>query len=170
MRTFTTEHTVYTLDELSPEAREQAIQDRRDYEWEYGMEWLNDDIEYKLEELFETHGITDNGTDMAYSLSYNQGDGASFTGEIEWKAWRATITRTNHMYYHWNSTSISEMTSLKTDKDAPQQTLEKLEAIIKDIGKELERYGYDCINTYLDDENITELLQDDEFYEDGRML
>lgn len=169
MRTITTEHKLYKLDELSEEARAKAIEDRRQHEWEWGMEWLEDDVRYKLEELFEEHGITDVDTTLHYSLGYSQGDGASFTGDIEWKAWRASITK-NHWgthYQHWNSVHIDEMTSLKTDKDAPEDTQDKLLAIVHDIGKELERYGYDCIETYTSDENIKELLQDDEFYEDG---
>lgn len=171
MRTFTTEHTVYTLDELSPEARAKAIKDWQDSESEYGdWHWLEDDVRYKLDELFEEHGITDKGTSLHYSLGYSQGDGASFTGDIEWKAWRASIGKNswgNH-YEHWNSVSIEEMTSLKTDKDAPEDTQGKLLSIIHDIGKELERYGYDCIETHLSDENAEGMLEGDEFYEDGR--
>lgn len=170
MRTITTEHKLYTLDELSEEARAKAIGDRRQDEWEWGMEWLPDDMQYKLDELLEEHGIYGVDTELHYSFSYSQGDGASFTGDIEWKSWRATITKNQWgtQYSHWNSVYINEMTSLKTDKEAPEDTQDKLLAIIHDIGKELERYGYDCIETYTSDENIAELLQDEEFYENGR--
>lgn len=172
MRTFTTEHTVYTLDELSPEARAKAIENRQQAEWEYGMEWLEDDVRYKLDELFKQHGITDKGTRLHYSFSYSQGDGASFTGDIEWKAWRASIGKNQWgRYSHWNSVGIDEMTSLKTDKEAPEDTQDKLLSIIHDIGKELERYGYDCIETYTSEENIADMLSGNEyeFYKDGTM-
>lgn len=172
MRTFTTEHTVYTIDELSEDARARAIEDYRQSIWESGLDDLEYEMELKLEELFEQHGITDKGTQLRYSLSYSQGDGASFTGDIEWKAWRATIG-TNYWgvrYKHWNSVEISEMTSIKTDKDAPQATEDKLMDIIHEIGKALERFGYDYIECITSDETILENIRANkyEYYSDGR--
>lgn len=173
MRTFTTKHTVYTVDELNTEARERAIEDARNGEWEYGLEWLGDAMMEQLSELLEKHKIYGVDTQVHYSLSYCQGDGASFTGDIEWGAWRATIEKNhwgNH-YSHSKSVSVTEMTSIKTDKEAPEATMKKLEAIVESIGDELEKYGYDCIEDATSDETLLENLRANEyeFYKNGAM-
>lgn len=174
MRTFTTTHKVYTLDELSDEARERAIEDYRQSEWEHGFTYLEEDMRWKLDELLKQNKIEDRGTELRYSLSYCQGDGASFTGDIEWRGtWRARIGNNSYgwHYSHWNTICIEEMTSLRTDKEAPDETQDKLLDILHDINKELERYGYDCIEDATSDETIIETIKANEyeFYENGRM-
>lgn len=159
---------VYSYSELSEEAQEVA----RDWYREHDdMPFLYEDMEYRLGELFKEYGITDKGTQLHYSLSYCQGDGASFTGDIEWKAWRATIGQNswgNH-YSHSKTVDVKEMNSLKTDKDAPDETWGKLQEIVEEIGDKLAKHGYEVIEHLRSDENVEDLIlaNEYEFLEDG---
>lgn len=170
MRTFTTEHTVYTFDELSKEAQQKAIEDYREG---MGFPLLEEDMTDQLHTLLKKNGITPVDVQVRYSLGYSQGDGASFTGDIEWKSWRADVGKNHwgHHYAHWNSVDVVEMTSLKTDKEAPQETYDKLDDIVHSIGRELEVIGYKIIEEGRSDKNITELIlaNEYEFYENGKM-
>ena len=165
MRTYTTEHTVYTCDELTKEAQTRAIDDYRQSEWETGLYGLEEDMTEELHRLLKQHKITPVNVTVRYSLSNCQGDGASFTGDIEYKAWRATVGANHwgHHYMHWNSVDVSEMTSMKTDKEAPDETLRELDQIVHDIGRELEKYGYDCIEDALSDETIIDTINANEY-------
>jgi hypothetical protein len=70
--------TLYKFDELSPEAQQEAIQ-----KWREGMDWsiesemITEGFEYRLEELgYPTE-------DIGWSLSYSQGDGVAFYGDVD---------------------------------------------------------------------------------------
>ena len=68
----------YTFDELSPEAKQNAIDRNRDYSVE-GNDWWEPIIEGFTEDL-EDIGMTD--IKCEFSGFYSQGDGASFTGKV----------------------------------------------------------------------------------------
>lgn len=174
MRQFTTTHTVYTFDELSKEAQAVAIENRRNAEAEYIYEWLGDDLQYKLEELLKENGISyTEPPKIYYSLGYSQGDGAMFEGTVTRKGYTYTIKQSGN-YYHYNSKNID--IERNNGNNIPLKSYQKLhdafDAIYVDICKELERYGYDCIETNQSDKNITEQIQSGnyEFYADGRSL
>lgn len=148
MRTYTTKHTVYKLNELSDEAREKAIEKHRELLNDIIGNELLDEMEYRLDELLKQYKIKPINTQIRYSLSYCQGDGASFTGDIEYKAYRGNVVTNgwgNH-YEHWNSVDVGELTSKKTDKDAPERVYDELNNIVHNIGKELEKLGYSVID------------------------
>ena len=68
----------YTFEELSPEAKINALDEMRDINVEY-TEWhqpVVDDFEEEMKEL----GLEE--VEVQYSGFYSQGDGASFTGEV----------------------------------------------------------------------------------------
>lgn len=67
----------YTFDELSPEAKKNAIDSNRDYAESY--DWFDPIIEGFTEEMEEI-GVTD--IDCYFSGFYSQGDGACFTGKV----------------------------------------------------------------------------------------
>lgn len=169
MRTFTTEHTVYTFNELSDEAKQKAIEDYRD-----GL--MFDSLEEIMHEeltevLLPKYKIKPVEVDVHFSLGYSQGDGASFTGDIEWGAYRATIGK-NHwgMYYsHAKSVDVKELNSLKTDKEAPDKKWAELQAIVQTIGEELGKHGYTEIEYQSSDAVISDYLSspDYEFTVDG---
>jgi len=68
----------YTFDELSPEAKQNAIDSNRDYNIE-SYDWWDPIIEGFTEEMEEI-GMTD--IDCQFSGFNSQGDGASFTGKV----------------------------------------------------------------------------------------
>ena len=75
----TIETTVYKFNELSEDAKQVAIAEYRDGIMYEDLEiFMNDE----LYNLFDKYKIEDMGTTVRYSLSYSQGDGASFTGDI----------------------------------------------------------------------------------------
>ena len=171
MRTFTTKHTVYKFDELNQEAREHAIET---FIANDDMPFLEDYMKDELERLFEQYHITSDNAELRYSLSCSQGDGASFTGDIEWGAWRASIG-TNYYgnwYMHSKSVGIDEMTSIKTDKDAPESVQAKLASIIERIGDDLEESGYQYIDDCRDADSVAENIRANEyeFTEDGEIV
>jgi len=167
MRTIQTN--LYKYDELNSEAQEVA---RNWYKDGDDMPFLEEDMEYQLDELLKGYKIKPINVEARYSLSYCQGDGASFTGNVEWGAYRATITTNqwgNH-YSHSKTVTVSELNSLKTDKDAPVKKWEELQSIIEDIGDKLSRYGYEAIEAAMSDDNVADniLANEYEFTEDGK--
>jgi hypothetical protein len=78
MRTIT--KNLYSFDELSPEAKERAINDARQDEGRLGYEWWGGVYDCFKSDM-KTHGI---GVDKIYfSGFWSQGDGACFTGYID---------------------------------------------------------------------------------------
>jgi hypothetical protein len=69
----------YTFDELSPGAKQNAIDNNRDYHID-SHNWWDPIIEVFTEEM-EAIGMTD--IHCAFSGFYSQGDGASFTGKVK---------------------------------------------------------------------------------------
>lgn len=162
--------TLYTFDELTKEAQEKAINNYREYQ---DFPWLETDMNNRLEELLLENKITSIDVRVRYSFGYSQGDGASFIGDIEWGAYRATIT-TNSLgshYTHSKTVYVEKLNSLKTGRDAPAKKWAELQAIVKKIGDELEVFGYDIIESESSDEAISEVLRDseNEFTEDGSL-
>jgi hypothetical protein len=148
MRTFTTEHTVYNFNELSKEAQAVAIEKQREFENEVMNDWLSDDLAYKLEELLKQHKMKCDDPKIYYSLNYCQGDGAMFEGTIYWKSWKVEARQSGH-YYHYNSKTFWNTESVKTGRDMPDETAKIFNDEYVAICQELEKYGYDCIETAL---------------------
>lgn len=166
MRQITTN--VYTFDELSDEAKQKAIEWYREgLEYNYLEDQMQDEL---TEHLLPKYKITPIDVTVRYSLSYSQGDGASFTGDIEWGAYRATIATNQWGHYsHSRSVSVTELNSLKTDKDAPATKWAELEVIIENIGGELAKYGYSEIEYQASEDVCIEMIQANEyeFNDDG---
>ena len=68
----------YSFEELSPEAKKNALDEMRDINTEYQgwHEPIIEDFEERMKEL----GV--DGVEVSYSGFYSQGDGASFTGDV----------------------------------------------------------------------------------------
>ena len=159
MRHFTTEHTVYNFDELSPEAQAHAIDYFRDTE---EFTFLGDDMAEELYQMLANNKITyDEPPKVYFSLGYSQGDGAMFEGTVYWKAWRAKIKQSGH-YYHYNSKDI-ELTSIKTDKEAPDKTYDEFNELYIEICSKLEKYGYSIIEAMTSDEYIIDMINANEY-------
>lgn len=81
MREVIIKKTLYTFDELMEEAKQQAIETKRQEiaeDYSYYEFYFTETIENTLEKWNDT-GIDIDIADVAYSISYSQGDGVSFT-------------------------------------------------------------------------------------------
>lgn len=169
MREFTTNHTVYTFDELSPEAKQRAVENHQANEYEYGLDFLTVDMVDKLVELLKAHRIKYDQVPMVlYDLSHSQGSGAMFTGEFEWRSWEVKINHEGH-YYHYNSKRFDDFVSVKSGREVTDNAYETFNNIYVDICNELTEFGYDCIDNATSEEAAREYLNDGdtEFYADG---
>lgn len=81
MRNITIHKTLYTFNELSKEAKQQAIETKRqeiEEDYDYYKFYFTDTIENALNR-WNNIGIEIDIKDIAYNISYSQGDGVSFT-------------------------------------------------------------------------------------------
>lgn len=171
MRHFTTEHTVYSFDELTDDAKQKAIESQHEFEYEMLDGWLPDEMQYKLNELLPLYGMTCDDAKAFYSLGYSQGDGAMFEGTIFWKAWRVEVKQSGH-YYHYNSKTFWNTESVKTGKDMPNKTAVEFNDLYVELCKELAKAGYSAIEGATTDESLADNIRmnEYEFYADGRQV
>lgn len=145
MQTITKTYNVYTINELSKEAKEKAHKT-----WKEGNDYffLSDVLNERLHELLEEKGIKDlndtskpstKPTEVLYSLSCCQGDGAMFEGNFIYKGYNVHIKHAGH-YYHCNSKDITITDNQGNDIDG--QVYEDFNALYVEICEELERLGY----------------------------
>ncbi len=151
MKTITKKYQVFSVKELSKQARETAHKVwRANNEYTMLEECMLDNLAEQLKE----YKIKSDDFKVGYSLGYCQGDGAMFYGKFDWGVWRVEIKHEGR-YYHSNSKGIT-IVQEKDDKWASEKTYERFEKIYQKICKELERYGYDFIETEDSMENFIE--------------
>lgn len=168
MRVQTDTYNVYKFDELSKEAQERVLDTFREQE---DFPFLEDDMEYKLEELLKQYKLKyDELPKMYYSLSYCQGDGAMFYGTVYYKQYTVNITHQGH-YYHYNSKSFDiDLTNGNNISMATHERIsEEFNELYIDLCRELEKYGYAIMDATLSDESIIDMVNANEyeFTEDG---
>ena len=166
MKIIKREFKVYSFKELSREAKDKAMED-----WNYDdeLEWLQDDMEYKAEELLKKNKIEGDLQNVFYSLNYCQGDGAMFEGNFKWKGYFVDIVQSGH-YNHYNSKTIiicdnnGEKVSDKIDKE--------FDDLYVEICEELAQYGYGSIEYEQSEDNLKELFEanDYQFVENGEIF
>jgi hypothetical protein len=166
----TIETKIYTFDELSNEAKENAR------EW-----WRNGDdmplmSEYMYETLYELLKkslIKCDEPKIYHSLAYCQGDGAMFEGECVYKKYTIPVKHAG-MYYHERSTDIGTIRITKTGEYLDDDTYESIEKSFEDeyikVCKALAREGYEYIENEHSDEVVDENLRanDYTFTESGK--
>lgn len=165
MRTAQTK--VYSFEELSKEAQKKAV----DYFRETNdFFFLEDCMNERLHKLLQENKIKDDNdtseagtkpTQVFYSLSYSQGDGAMFEGVFFWKSYTAVIKQSGH-YNHYNS-KIIELYSTKTGKDAKEDVYTEFNDIYINICKQLEDYGYSIIEEENSEEHIKDMIHANEY-------
>lgn len=182
MKPITVTRTVYTLDELSDTARQNALEKMCAYmhEWiepDQITEYLNGELltmltgecvgEISSKELTKRTGLT-----MEYSLSYSQGDGVAIYGEIyatdapklNWyNAENARLTRNGYgtYYSHYKTFDVSVCGE---DENGNYTTLdgdtgEAITEQFRDICHQLERLGYQQIEALTGEEAIYDHLE-----------
>lgn len=150
---------LYEYSELSPEAKEKALQH---YKSEYfDHSYLHIQLDQYIEPLLEKNGITPVSTadkryqskyaTLYFSLSHSQGDGVMFEGTFTWKKWTVNIQQRG-MYYHSHA-KVIELTNDNGDIPS-EKDMATFEAIYQSICKELEREGY----------SVTEDLESEAFF------
>lgn len=169
------EITLYTVEELSKEARDKA---REEYNQYSDYPFLSDDLREYIHEELKERGYTVEGVSTSanpsirplYSLGYSQGDGLMFEGTVTDKDGNSyTIKHFGH-YYHERSTEITG-----TNKDGEDLTDEELKAFEEDIYipicKKVAQRGYDEIEYQESEEHFIEMCEANDwtFEEDGTM-
>jgi hypothetical protein len=153
---------LFKFDELSKEAKQKAINKWRDEVLaNEPVPFLEEDLENQLEEELSKNKIKETGkTELGYSLGYSQGDGASFTGNFEWKGYDVKISRNNSHYFHERSTNIDIS---KEGEDAKPEVYEDFKKKYYDICKKIEKAGYEEIEYRNSDESIAEDLRANDY-------
>ena len=173
---------VYTLEELTPDAKARALDTLRK-DWSGTLpdgEVLNDTIKYAVAKHFadiEPYRVY-------YSLNYAQGDGVSFDLDAtEWAhEWltsqgytdfeaEASVRQASHQYYHYNTMNCETRVCIGDEDrdDLADQMHEDLLNAVRDASREAERAGYAEIDHAQSDEYVTELIEanDLRFFVDG---
>ena len=166
MRTIT--QNIYSLSELSKEARQKAIKVEREDVNENGLYFLNEDLTEQCKEKLKLNDI-EGEPRLYYSLNYCQGDGIMFEGSFYWKGFSITIKQSGH-YYHSNSKEIDIIDSSKDDyTQANKEVYEEFKNIYQAICEELEKTGYAEIEYENENNTIIERFNDSnaEFFKDG---
>ncbi len=196
MKPITVTKTVYTLDELSNAARQNALEKMCAYmhEWIDGdqiAEYLNGELlamltgecvgEIGSKELTKRVGLM-----IEWSLHYSQGDGVAIYGtlnsddapKLKWgNATTAILSRnslSNH-YSHENCINVSvfryDEDGYEIDSDCPEN--EQFADQIRDICRQLARLGYQQIEYLTGEEEIENHLEcygERRFTEDGDII
>lgn len=158
--------------ELNEEARERAISSCQDKLHEYLDEReISDYLRGQIEGALG--GYPDDDIEIAYSLSYCQGDGVAIYGmirradapDLTWPESAAYVTMTRnsygHHYSHYNSFSVDvydEEGEIVDDSDGTRI----LETQLRDLCRELERAGYKYIEGMTSREAAIEYLESEE--------
>lgn len=196
MKPITVTKTVFTLDELSYAARQNALEKMCTYmhEWmepDQITEYLNGELltmltgecvgEISSKELSKRTGLT-----MEYSLSYSQGDGVAIYGTIyaqdapklEWhNADNACLTR-NHYGTYYSHYNTFDVTVCGEDENGNYTTLDgdtgkTITEQFRDICRKLARLGYQALENLTGEEAIYDHLEchgERRFTEDGYIM
>lgn len=176
---------IYSFDELSPRAQQNAIDTFR-YE---GGAWDEHDSEFLtgvFAERLAARGLPSD--DVRWNLNYAQGDGVAFYGGVDLDTYlraRKRLTkykklapilddiavvieknRDFHTYDHYN-TMIVDVQTYGELTAAQERLVEELEAEIaddvKDVSRELEKIGYDEIEYRTSDEVVADNIRANEY-------
>jgi hypothetical protein len=162
----------FAFSELSTHSRETAISKCQGTLLEYLDEreitdYLRGQIEGSL------GGCPDEDIEIAYSLSYCQGDGVAIYGmlrrsdapDLTWpvNADHVTLTRNSwgHHYSHWNTFSV-EIYDVDGETVDDSDGTRILETQLRDLCRELERAGYKYIEGMTSREAAIEYLENEQ--------
>ena len=179
MRDITITRQVFTLDELSPAARDKAIQLVRDELYTslpsvlvtYQLngllvETLTGQFDGELESEYVKNKF---GVSLEWSLSYSQGDGVAIYGTLDsgnatslnWgDANKAILTR-NHWGNHYTHGNCIDVALYRYDDEGHEIDITDTDYFvdqIKAICRKLERDGYDIIDYYTSESYSIDLL------------
>ena len=162
MRSETKTIKIYNFGELNEDIRQKLIEKEIEYQHDiYCEDCLESDMKYKAKELLKKYFKNNNAElkDVYYSLSYCQGDGAMFEFDLYYYNKYVKIKHYGH-YYHSRSFIIDtwELTE-KQEKKLKEKVLEMFE--------EFEDYGWSLVDYRITEAEAIEILQENEYLEDG---
>lgn len=152
---------VYTIGELSPEAKDRAIQKFRESGHAFdGID--SDQLTDSFEEFLEDKGIED--PSVNWSLGYSQGDGVCFSGSIEVRnviyankgmrkflklaelamndLFHARVEKGTGRYCHWNSMSVETKLDVENDYFMIEAELRELRHLTSEHAKAYREWEY----------------------------
>ena len=162
--------TRYSFEDLSPEAQEKALENWRhdlyltlpDYLMEESM---LEELAREITGAYDLPGAED--LKIAYSLSYSQGDGVSFSGRVNketapglsWpdSATYAEFNRGSHFYSH--AYTVTPELFDAEDQEISDGIEEFRESYLK-ICRSLEKYGYKWIEDYTSEAHAREEIEE----------
>lgn len=162
MRTETKTIKIYNFNELSEDVKRKLIEKEIEEQHElYCEDWLLIDMEEKAKELLKKYFKNNNAElkNVYYSLSYCQGDGAMFEFDLYYYNKHVTI---KHSGYYYHSRSFIVDTWELTEKQE-----EQLEEKVLKMFEEFEEYGWDLVDYRITEAEAIEILQENEYLEDG---
>lgn len=162
---------VYRFEELKPKVKEKVLNIFREQEEHC---FLSENLtEFLKDELEKNKIIYNDSLKVYYSLSYCQGDGFCFIGNFKYKGYDVAIKH-NSRYYNERSTEIYIYKLNKEyDKiEAEEKVYNKFKELYYSICQNLEKIGYEEIETDLSEDNIKENIEanDYEFLLDGSIF
>ena len=162
--------TRYSFEDLSPEAQEKAIE-----AWRYSLyleipeyfleESMSDQLSREITGAYDLPGAED--LKIAYSLSYSQGDGVSFSGRVNKEtapglSWPDSATyaefRRNSNHYSHGYTVTPELFDAE-DQEISDGIEEFRESYLK-ICRSLEKYGYKLIEEWWSEAHAREEIEE----------
>lgn len=162
MRTETKTIKIYNFDELDEDVKRKLIEKEIEEQHElYCNGWLLNDLKEKAKKLLKKY-FRNNYTDLKdvyYSLSYCQGDGAMFEFNLYYYNKHVQV---KHYGYYYHSRSFIIDTWELTEKQEKQLK----EKILK-MFKEFEDYGWSLVDYRITEAEAVEILQENEYLEDG---
>jgi len=158
---------LYTIEELKKESKDGFKFAHNEYKSNNDYYFMEECMTEYLKELLTENNIKYDGTSnlkVMYSLSWCQGDGAMFTGNVEYKGNNVKITHEGH-YYHNNSKNIDIYREEENGEEynANDDILEEFNNVYVFICKKLERYGYDFIEEEDSEESFMDTSEANEY-------
>jgi len=151
---------LYEFSELSEKAKKQAI--NKWYENE-DYSYLEDILRESAIDLLKENGCEYNAIQLLYSLSYCQGDGLCFTGEV-YKNGITMRIKHNHRYYF--SSSVEFFFFDETGEETEEN--KELTNIYLTICREVEKQGYAEIEYRMTEDEFSELCTANEYFFDEK--
>ena len=157
----------YGFNELSPDAQAKAIEKIRASEYEnYPQDLLSEAMDQEASNLlFGNYDGLDKNLKLYYDLSHSQGSGVSFHGEIyasdkpnlnlPENCHRVGITHSSR-YYHEHSFDVELYDIDGEEIDGAESVTQEL----RDICRQLARFGYKWENNHFSDESLKEYAID----------
>lgn len=157
----------YNFNELAPEAQAKALDKIRASEYQnFPQDLLSEAINQEASNLlFNNYDGLDDNLRVYYDLSHSQGSGVSFAGEIfasdkpnltlPENCYRVEITHSGR-YYHEFSFDVELYDIDGEEIDGAESVKDQL----REICRQLARYGYKWERGYFSDESLKELAID----------